>query len=90
MKNKRIHPDLAVPFEVYLLNLGCKANFVRHQAIVQYWRKGSKTLEVNAFGIMNRPMQEAYEYFLNLYLKLDRKFIESLRNQVKVETREVS
>lgn len=81
---KRIHPNLALPFEVYLLNMGCKANFVRHQALVQYWRKGSKTMEINAFGIMNKPMQQECRNFLNLYFKLGRKFIEGLRNQVKV------
>lgn len=79
---KQIHPNLAIPFEVHLLNLGCKANYVRHQAIVQYWRKGSKTMEINGFGVMNKPMQEAYKSFLNLYLKHGRKFIESLRRQV--------
>lgn len=79
---KHIHPNLAIPFEVHLLNLGCKANFVRHQAIVQYWRKGSKTMEINGFGVMNKPMQEAYKNFLNLYFKHGRKFIESLRRQV--------
>lgn len=81
---KQIHPNLAIPFEVHLLNLGCKANYVRHQAIVQYWRKGSKTMEINGFGVMNKPMQEAYKSFLNLYLKHGRKFIESLRRQVVV------
>lgn len=81
---KQIHPNLAIPFEVHLLNLGCKVNYVRHQAIVQYWRKGSKTMEINGFGVMNKPMQEAYKSFLNLYLKHGRKFIESLRRQVVV------
>lgn len=81
---KKLDPNLALPFGVHLLNLGCKANFVRHQAIVQYWRKGQKTMEVNGLGQMNRPMQQAYMAFLNLYLKNGRKFIESLRNQVKV------
>ena len=84
MKHKRLHLNLAVPFEVYLLNIGCKANFVRHQAVVQYWRKGSKTMEINAFGIMNNPMHQEYQSFLNLYLKLGRTFIEGLRKQVKV------
>lgn len=82
---KKIHPNLAIPFEVYLLNLGCKTNFVRHQALVQYWRKGFKTMEINAFGVMNAPMLEAYRGFLNMYLKHGRKFIESLRNQVEVK-----
>lgn len=81
---KRIHPNMAVPFEVYLLNLGCKSNLVHRQALAQYWRKGSKIMEINAFGVMNKPMQQAYADFLNLYLKHGRKFIESLRRQVKV------
>jgi len=79
---KQIHPEMAVPFEVHLLNTGCKANYVRHQALVQYWRKGSKTMEINAFGQMNKPMQEAYAEFLSLYFKLGKDFITLLRSQV--------
>ncbi|MBL8321119.1 MAG: hypothetical protein JNJ93_02510 [Acinetobacter sp.] len=79
---KRIHVALAIPFEIHLLNSGSKANFVRHQALVQYWRKGQKTMEINAFGEMNKPMQEAYAAFLKLYLKHGQAFIRNLREQV--------
>ena len=79
---KQIHSEMAVPFEVYLLNTGCKANYVRHQALVQYRRKGSKTMEINAFGQMNKPMQEAYAEFLSLYFKLGKDFITLLRSRV--------
>ena len=79
---KKMPQTMAIPFEVYLLNKGCKANFIRHLALFQYWRKGEKTMEINAFGEMNKPMREAYKAFLNLYLKNGRVFIENLRKQV--------
>jgi len=79
---KQIHTEMAIPFEMHLFKIGCKANYVRHQALVQYWRKGSKTMEINAFGQMNKPMQEAYAEFLSLYFKLGKDFITLLRSQV--------
>lgn len=80
---KKLPHSMSIPFEVYLLNGGCRSNLVKHQGIAQFWKKGTKVMEINNFGEMNKPMQQAYAQFLQQYLKHGRRFLEVLREQVK-------
>lgn len=78
---KTIHLNLVGPFDVHLLKSGFKRNIIARQGLVQYWKKGSKVMEIHAITGMNKPMQNEYYRFLQLYLKHGRTFIEVLRSQ---------
>lgn len=78
---KRIHFQLAGPFETWILNGGYQAKFIKHAACVRYSMANKETLQIDSTGKMNEAAQKRYAIFLKQYLKLGKALMASLRAQ---------